>query len=68
MRQRGSKSAASHSIVPIVAPLGYPRPEPPSELSEDEATEWRAIVDAVPTDWVKHEQHPLLVNYCRHVV
>lgn len=60
------KSAAALSVV---APLpGQKRPEPPEELTKDEAVEWRAVVDRLPADWFPRESHQLLVQYCRHVV
>jgi hypothetical protein len=60
------KSAASLSVI---APLpGQRRPEPPQELTEAEAAEWRAVVERLPVDWFPRETHPLLVAYCRHVV
>lgn len=66
MAQRGRKSAASLSVV---APLpGQRRPEPPSELTVEEAAEWHAVVDRLPPDWFPAETHGLLVQYCRHIV
>jgi hypothetical protein len=60
------KSAAALSIV---QPLpGQKRPEPPSELTDEQADEWRAVVDRLPPDWFPRESHALLIAYCRHVV
>jgi hypothetical protein len=47
---------------------GQKRPEPPEELTPEEAIEWRAVVDRLPADWFPRESHQLLVQYCRHVV
>jgi hypothetical protein len=60
------KSAASLSVV---APLpAEKRPDPPDELTDEEAVEWRSVVDRLPPDWFPRESHQLLVQYCRHVV
>ena len=66
MRQRGRKSAASLSVVPVLP--GQQRPEAPDELTKEEAEEWRAIVGRLPADWFPRETHAQLTNYCRHVV
>jgi hypothetical protein len=66
MRGRGGRrSAASLSIVSV---LGNERPAPPDELTEEEAEEWRAIASRMPADWFTRENHPLLAEYCRHIV
>lgn len=60
------KSAAELSLVAV---RGAPeRPKPPDELTEDQATEWRAVVERMPRDWFPRETQGLLVQYCRHVV
>ena len=60
------KSAAALSVV---APMpGDKRPEPPDELTDEEAVEWRSVVDRLPPDWFPRESHQLLVQYCRHVI
>jgi hypothetical protein len=65
MAQRGRKSAALLSIESV---LGNERPAPPDELTEEEAEEWRAIAGRMPHDWFTRENHPLLAEYCRHIV
>jgi hypothetical protein len=65
MAQRGGKSAASLSVGRV---LGNERPAPPDELTEEEAEEWRAIASRMPHDWFTRENHPLLAEYCRHIV
>ena len=63
MGKRGRKSAAELSVIP-----GIPqRPEPPDELTPQQAEEWSEIVDRMPVDWFRREIHPLLCSYCRHV-
>ena len=66
MRQRGRKSSASLTVVPI-ATEGH-RPSPPPELTAPEAKVWKAIVASTPAGWFTPAQEPLLVVYCRHVV
>lgn len=68
MTKRGRKSAASLAIRPVTPVEKTPRPTPPSELSDEEADEWRAIVDRLPADWFARETHVLLVQYCRHII
>jgi hypothetical protein len=63
--QRGRKSAASLSIVPV---SGIQRPEPPPELSPEESAVWTATTRAMRADWFGPETHPLLSAYCFHVV
>ena len=63
MGTRGRKSAAELGVIP-----GIPqRPEPPDELTPQQAEEWREIVDRMPVDWFRRKIHPLLCSYCRHV-
>jgi hypothetical protein len=50
-----------------VVSFGVRRPSPPDELTEEQAKEWRSIVERMPSDWFKREQFALLVAYCRHV-
>ena len=59
------KSAAALSVLP---PPRTRRPEPPDELSEEEAVEWKAVVHRLPPEWFPKETHQVLVAYCRHVV
>lgn len=70
MGARGRKSAAALAIVPSqpAPPVDPQRPAPPDELTEDQATEWRAIVARMPAGWFPRETHPLLAQYCRHTV
>ena len=65
MASRGRKSAAALSVVPT---LPNQRPEPPAELTREQAEEWRAVVGRMPADWFTRETHALLAQYCRHVV
>jgi len=63
--QRGRKSAASLSIVPVT---GIQRPEPPPELSAEESAVWTATTRAMKPDWFGPETHPILAAYCLHLV
>jgi hypothetical protein len=66
MAQRGRKSAASLSVVPNDAEKKLP--EPPAELSEEEAQVWRDVVSTKPHDWFDKDTFPLLKDYCRHII
>jgi hypothetical protein len=46
---------------------GNARPEPPEDLTEEQAAEWSAVVDRLPADWFPRETHGLLCQYVRHV-
>ncbi len=59
-------SAAALSLVHIEP--SKRRPDPPAELNEAAAVQWRAIVDAMPADWFPRETHPMLVQLCKHIV
>ncbi len=43
------------------------RPDPPEELTPEQAAEWSAVVRRLPVAWFPREIHPLLAQYCRHV-
>jgi hypothetical protein len=60
-RHRGRKSAAELAVVPMSA---VQRPEPPEELSAEEAEVWRLTVEGMRADWFGVETHPLLRCYC----
>lgn len=68
MGQRGRRSAASLSVIPSSVVEIVPRPEPPDELTDEQAGEWRAIVNRLAADWFPRETHSVLAQYCRHVV
>ena len=63
MTQRGRKSAQL-SIVPSI---DIQRPEPPEELTAEQAEVWRTTCNALRADWFKPETWPLLAQFCRHV-
>src|SRR5262245_39636191 len=63
MAQRGRKPAG----LGVVVDVKFQRPDPPDELTDEQAGVWRATVDAMRADWFTCETHPLLILYCRHV-
>src|SRR3990167_5634469 len=65
---RGRQSAAALSVISTEGIVTIRRPEPPSELTDEQAQEWRAVVNRLPAEWFPREPHGLLVQYCRHVV
>ncbi len=66
-RKRGRKSGAELATIPACPVITIPRPEPPLELLDHEADEWRRVVNCLPSDFFGPESHALLVQYCRHV-
>lgn len=68
MAQKGKRSRASLELVAQVGETQVnARAEPPEYLSDNEASIWRRIVNAVSADWFSPENYDLLVQYCRHV-
>jgi hypothetical protein len=67
IKHRGRVSANELSVA-IDAVQEIPRPRPPPELTDEQAQEWRAIVDRMPAEWFPRETHALLTQYCRAVV
>jgi hypothetical protein len=69
MAKRGRKSASELQSAVLPGPIEVvPRPDAPYELTDEEAIEWRAIVNRLPAGWFAREQWPLLVQYCRLIV
>lgn len=58
------KSAAA---LATVTNIPGQRAQPPDELTEEQAAEWRAVVVSKPSEWFDRAAQPLLVDYCRHV-
>jgi hypothetical protein len=44
------------------------RPDPPRELTDEMAHEWRTIVNRLPADWFPAETWPMLTQFCTHIV
>ena len=59
------KSAAALAIVPF--PSQERRPDPPDDLTPDQAAIWTQVTSSLPRSWFPPETHALLANYCRHV-
>jgi phage terminase small subunit len=68
MGTRGRQSSASLSVIGPGGVETVRRPEPPHELSDEQADEWRAVVNRLSADWFPRETWGLLAQYCRHVV
>lgn len=66
MGTRGRRSIAALSVAGPVDVT--PRPDAPYDLTDEQADEWRAVVNRMPADWFQRETWPLLSQYCRHVV
>ena len=67
----GVRGRTSASELSTIGPRGIEtvrRPEPAPELTDEQAIEWRAVVNRLPADWFPRETHGLLAQYCRHVV
>lgn len=67
----GSRGRTSGAALSVIGPGGIEtirRPEAPSELTDEQASEWEAIVNRMPADWFPRETHPMLAQYCRHAV
>jgi hypothetical protein len=62
--KRGRKSMSS---VMTVEDLESPKPDAPYDLTDEQAEEWRAVVDRMPVGHFKRETWPLLSQYCRHI-
>lgn len=68
MATRGRKSAASLSVITPGGLEAIRRPDPPTELTVEQAHEWRSITNRMPADWFPRETHGMLAQYCRHLV
>jgi len=68
MEGRGRKSSASLTVVSSNPIQAIQRPEAPSDLTNEQAEEWAAVVNRLPADWFPRETHPVLVSYVRHIV
>jgi hypothetical protein len=68
MKTRGRDSAASLAITTVGQLETVPRPDAPYDLTDEQSTEWWAVVNRMPADWFPRETHGMLSQYCRHVV
>lgn len=44
------------------------RPDPPYELTDEEAMEWRRIVNSMPADHFIPANYHVLISLCQHIV
>lgn len=68
MGTRGRKSSAELAIRAMSSVESLARPDAPYDLTDEQADEWRAVVNRMPADWFPRETHGMLTQYCRHVV
>lgn len=68
MGERGRTSVAELSVIGSSGLETIRRPDPPVELTDEQAIEWRALVNRLPADWFPRETHGMLAAYCRHVI
>ena len=69
MSARGRQSTAAREIAHLAGSVAsVQRPDAPYDLTDEQADEWRAIVNRLPADWFPRETWPLLAQYCRHAV
>lgn len=69
MAGRGRQSAAALELAHLAGGVtSVQRPDAPYDLTDEQADEWRAVVNRMPADWFPRETWPLLAQYCRHVV
>lgn len=66
MGTRGRASAAAMTVISGGGIETVRRPDPPADLTVEEADEWRAVVNRLPADWFPAETLPMLAQYCRH--
>ena len=67
MGTRGRESMAS-LMVPENPTEIVQRPDAPYDLTDQQADEWRAIVNTMPADHFMRGNFPLLAQLCRHIV
>lgn len=65
MAQRGRKSSASLSIVPLTQPAPSIRPQPPARLGKVARDIWRSTTSSRPADYFDAASLPMLEAYCR---
>ena len=63
MTKRGRRSSAS---LTVLTPHPGERPEPPADLTVEQAATWRAVVGARPAAFFGADTTPLLAAYTRH--
>lgn len=61
-------SPSAHDVALLTNVVEIARPDAPYDLSDEEANEWRAIVNRKAADAFPRETWPLLSAYCRITV
>jgi len=59
-----SRRSAASLAVPAAALVPGKRPDPPDNLSSEEAKVWNGVVGSMPPDWFTPEMWPLLSVLC----
>jgi hypothetical protein len=70
MGARGPQAQASQGLT-VIGGSGIEavrRPDPPRELTDEMAHEWRTIVNRLPADWFPAETQGMLAQYCTHII
>lgn len=67
MGVRGRPSSAALAVIGRNGIETVKRPEPPDDLTDEQAEEWREVCNRMPADWFPRETWALLAQYCRHV-
>ncbi|MGY2905239.1 hypothetical protein [Bradyrhizobium sp. URHC0002] len=68
MAQRGRKSIEALAVLQGGLAAMPQRPDAPYDLADEEAEEWRAIVNTMPPDHFMRGNYPILTQLCRHIV
>ena len=68
MGSRGRKAAVDLELIDPRKIEILDRPKPPHELNDEEAEVWHSTVMSEAADKFPVSTHPLLVQFCRHVV
>lgn len=68
MGVRGPQSKAAVSVIGVTGIETVERPRPPAELTDEQQSEWQAVVNAHAADRFPRGQLAMLAAHCRHVV
>src|SRR5687768_10344409 len=68
MGSRGRTSTAALSVIGSTGIEVVARPKAPSELTDEQAVEWREIVNSHPADQFPRARYAMLADHCRHAV
>lgn len=68
MGARGRQPKAALAVIGVSGIEVVERAKPPAELTDEQKSEWRAVVNAHAADRFNRGQLPMLADHCRHVV